>query len=39
MDKAILGYAAGLFDGEGCVTYKQYYEKKKLDLIRHLFGV
>jgi len=29
MDKAILGYAAGLFDGEGCVTYKQYYEKRK----------
>lgn len=21
-------WAAGLFDGEGCVTYKKYYEKK-----------
>lgn len=22
-------YLAGLFDGEGCVTYKQYWEKRK----------
>ena len=24
-----IAYIAGLFDGEGCVTYKKYKEKKK----------
>ena len=26
--KLNLAYAAGLFDGEGCITYKKYKEKK-----------
>ena len=26
-----VAYIAGLFDGEGCVTYKKYKEKKKND--------
>ena len=25
-----IAYIAGLFDGEGCVTYKKYKEKKKV---------
>ena len=24
-----VAYIAGLFDGEGCVTYKKYKEKKR----------
>ena len=28
-----LAYAAGLFDGEGCVNYKKYKEKKETALI------
>ena len=24
-----LAYMAGLFDGEGCVTYKQYWSSKR----------
>ena len=29
MDKEKISYLAGLFDGEGCITYKKYYRKKK----------
>ena len=24
-------YLAGLFDGEGCVTYKKYWDRKRKD--------
>ena len=24
-----ISYIAGLFDGEGCITYKQYMRKRK----------
>ena len=27
--EADIGYMAGLFDGEGSITYKKYKEKKK----------
>ncbi len=26
----LVAYAAGFFDGEGCVVYKQYKNKKKV---------
>ena len=26
-----LAYLAGLFDGEGCVTYKKYWDVKRKD--------
>ena len=28
---ADVAYLTGLFDGEGCVTYKQYYDRKRKD--------
>ena len=30
MTEAEAAYIAGLFDGEGTITYKKYKEKKKL---------
>ena len=29
MTETDVAYIAGLFDGEGCITYKQYMRKKK----------
>ena len=28
-DQLDIAYIAGLFDGEGCITYKQYMRKRK----------
>ena len=36
-----ISYIAGLFDGEGCITYKKYKEKKKewcLQLLAYQHG-
>ena len=30
-------YLAGLFDGEGCVTYKKYWDRKRKDRPRKYF--
>ena len=29
MNDTDIAYIAGLFDGEGCVSYKQYMQKKR----------
>ena len=29
MNDTDIAYIAGLFDGEGCVSYKQYMRKKR----------
>ena len=38
MNDTDVAYIAGLFDGEGCVSYKQYMQKEKVERKPILFG-